>query len=94
MFPSWFQHMSTLVNHIVELPAPFLIFMPRTARVFGGVIQVGCHGASSPAAQRFLISAPFQIGFQILLILSGNLSFLNHLTILPAIWCLDDQFLR
>lgn len=31
---------------------------------------------------------------QVLLIMSGNLSFLNWLTILPAIWCLDDLFLQ
>ena len=34
------------------------------------------------------------ISFQFLLILSGNLSFLNYLTILPAIACFDDKFLR
>ena len=31
-----------------------------------------------------------QILFQILLILSGNLSFLNWLTVLPSIWFFDD----
>ncbi len=31
---------------------------------------------------------------QAILISSGNLSFLNHLTILPAIFCLDDGVLR
>ena len=34
------------------------------------------------------------ISFQFILILSGNLSFLNWLTILPAIACLDDNFLK
>lgn len=33
-----------------------------------------------------------QILFQVVLILSGNLSFLNWLTILPAIFCFDDKF--
>lgn len=28
-----------------------------------------------------------------MLISAGNLSFLNWLTALPAIWCLDDKFL-
>jgi hypothetical protein len=32
------------------------------------------------------------ISFQIVLILSGNLSFLNWLTILPALACFDDSF--
>lgn len=33
-----------------------------------------------------------QIVFQIILILSGNLSFLNWLTILPSICCFDDKY--
>jgi len=34
----------------------------------------------------------FQILFQSVLIASGNLSFLNWLTALPAIFCFDDAF--
>lgn len=34
------------------------------------------------------------IAFQVVLILSGNLSFLNWLTIVPCLACLDDAFLR
>ena len=34
------------------------------------------------------------IAFQVFLIMSGNLSFLNWLTIVPCIACLDDQFLQ
>jgi hypothetical protein len=33
------------------------------------------------------------VAFQVLLIASGNLSFLNYLTIVPALACLDDRFL-
>src|ERR1700743_1623708 len=32
------------------------------------------------------------IGLQLILILSGNLSFLNWLTIIPALACIDDSF--
>ncbi len=32
--------------------------------------------------------------FQVLLIISGNLSFLNYLTIIPFLACFDDTFLR
>jgi len=39
------------------------------------------------------LAGVIQIGFQGILILSGNLSFLNWLTICPAITCLDDRFL-
>eukprot|EP00112_Aurelia_sp_Birch-Aquarium-sp1_P001317 Seg1139.5 transcript_id=Seg1139.5/GoldUCD/mRNA.D3Y31 product="Lipase maturation factor 1" protein_id=Seg1139.5/GoldUCD/D3Y31 len=34
-----------------------------------------------------------QILFQVVLIISGNLSFLNWLTILPSLCCFDDRFL-
>src|SRR5207244_4899745 len=32
--------------------------------------------------------------FQVILIISGNLSFLNFLTIIPFLACFDDTFLR
>jgi hypothetical protein len=41
-----------------------------------------------------LVAAAAMIGFQVVLILSGNLAFLNWLTIVPAIACLDDAALR
>jgi hypothetical protein len=34
------------------------------------------------------------IGFQVALIVSGNLAFLNWLTMIPALACFDDQLLR
>ncbi|CEM27126.1 unnamed protein product [Vitrella brassicaformis CCMP3155] len=37
-----------------------------------------------------LIAGGSQVIFQVVLILSGNLSFLNWLTILPSIFCFDD----
>jgi len=40
-----------------------------------------------------ITGACMQIAFQFVLIFSGNLSFLNWLTIVPAILCLDDVFL-
>ena len=40
------------------------------------------------------IAGLVMISFQILLIISGNLSFLNWLTIVPFIACLDDGLLR
>jgi len=36
----------------------------------------------------------FFLILQGMLIACGNLSFLNHLTMLPALWCLDDQFFQ
>ena len=42
----------------------------------------------------FLVNCPPCCSVQVALILSGNLSFLNWLTILPAIFCFDDLSLR
>jgi hypothetical protein len=39
------------------------------------------------------IAGALMLVFQITLILSGNLSFLNYLTIVPILACFDDQFL-
>lgn len=39
-----------------------------------------------------MINGSFQILFQLILISTGNLSFLNWLTILPSIWFFDDNF--
>jgi hypothetical protein len=62
-----------LVNHAVELLAPFFAFGPRRARHVAGAAM---------------------IGFQVSLILSGNLSFLNWLTLTVALACLDDGAFR
>ncbi len=40
------------------------------------------------------IAGCVMIGFQLVLILCGNLSFFNWLTIVPALACLDDRFWR
>jgi len=39
------------------------------------------------------VAGLFLVAFQVMLILSGNLSFLNWLTIVPALACFDDRFL-
>ena len=70
--PRWFQEGGVVVNHAVELVAPFFVFGPRRARYAAGAAI---------------------IGFQAILIASGNLSFLNWLTIAPAIACFDDALL-
>ncbi|GEP42272.1 lipase maturation factor family protein [Brevifollis gellanilyticus] len=40
------------------------------------------------------IAGVLMIGFMVTLIITGNLSFLNWLTIIPALACLDDSFWR
>ena len=69
--PAKWHQFEVLMNHFVELVAPWLLLIPICGfRRAGGWIQ---------------------IMFQLVLITSGNLSFLNWLTMVPAILCLDDE---
>lgn len=45
----------------------------------------------APVRALSLLGGGIQTGFQLAIIISGNLSFLNYLTILPFIWCFDDR---
>jgi hypothetical protein len=64
-----------LINHFVELIAPWLLIIPG--------LPVGWRRAGGL----------MQLVFQSVLISSGNFSFLNWLTMVPAIACLDDALL-
>jgi lipase maturation factor 1 len=67
--PLWFQKVSCVGTFAIELGAPFLIFLPRRIRFFGG------------AAIAFL---------QILILLTGNYTFFNWLTLALCLLLLDD----
>lgn len=74
MPPLWHK-VEVLINHFVELVAPWLLVVPGLPvplRRAGGIIQ---------------------LIFQSVLVTSGNLSFLNWLTMVPAIMCFDDALL-
>jgi len=71
--PLWFQKWSCVGTFAIELGAPFLIFLPRRIRFFGG------------AAIAFL---------QILILLTGNYTFFNWLTLALCLLLLDDFVLR
>ncbi|KAL1498562.1 hypothetical protein AB1Y20_013881 [Prymnesium parvum] len=63
---------------VVELLTPPLLLLP---------------GAAPPLVGVRTAAAVVQIAFQLVLIASGNLAFLNWLTIVPAFFCLPDAFL-
>ena len=71
--PLWFQKASCAAMFAIELGAPFLIFLPRRIRFFGG------------AAIAFL---------QILILLTGNYTFFNWLTLALCLLLLDDFVLK
>jgi hypothetical protein len=71
--PHWVHAAGVLLNHGVELVAPWFVFTPwKRAR---------------------WAAAAAMVFFQGTLIASGNLSFLNWLTIVPALACFDDEAL-
>jgi hypothetical protein len=76
---SWYFHWmpasvhraGVLVNHIVELCVPWLLFLPQPFAAIGAILT---------------------ILFQLVLIVSGNLSWLNWLTVVLCIPLIDDRW--
>ena len=77
---SWYFHHLPLWFHRVEVVFNHLVELIAPLFVFG------------PRRARHVAGAAI-VAFQVLLILSGNLSFLNWLTIAVAVACFDDGFL-
>jgi len=75
--PVWVHRGGTWTNHVVELVAPWLLLLPPITRRLRGLGVLG---------------GLLQLAFQSMLMASGNLSFLNVLTCVPALWCFDDAF--
>lgn len=100
--PCW-RDLTCLYYHYETqpIPNPFsrtLHFMPHWFQKFGALwnhfIELVVPWFSfGPRAARH-VAGLLLISFQVILILSGNLSFLNWLTIVPFIACLDDSLLR
>lgn len=96
--PCW-RDLTCLVYHYETQPVPsplsWLIhqaprFVHQVGVLFNHLVEmVAPFFAFGPRRARRVAGVLF-ITFQVVLILSGNLSFLNWLTIVPAIACLDD----
>ena len=71
--PASVHHAGVVINHVVELGLPFLLFTPQPVAGIAGLVT---------------------IAFQLVLIASGNLSWLNWLTIALAIPTVPDGWLR
>nr|XP_005993174.1 PREDICTED: lipase maturation factor 1 isoform X3 [Latimeria chalumnae] len=85
--PWWFHQFETLVNHFIELIVPFFVFMGRRMCITHGILQILFQMEVIEASLIFFTVA------KVVLIISGNLSFLNWLTIVPSIACFDDASL-
>jgi hypothetical protein len=99
--PCW-RDLTCLYYHYETQPIPnplswYAHFAPRWFHrcgvVFNHVTELGMPWlAFGPRFARH-IAGVTMVCFQIFLILSGNLSFLNYLTIVPVLACFDDEFL-
>ena len=99
--PCW-RDLTCLVYHYETQPNPspvswLLHQMPRSGHVVGAIFN---HAVELGAPLLLLGPRPARrtagvlfVAFQALLIVSGNLSFLNWLTIVPALACFDDDLL-
>ena len=95
------RDLTCLVYHYETQPVPnplsaLLHFMPVWFHKIGVLFNYVCEliapfFAFGPRRPRH-VAGVLMVSFQLALILSGNLSFLNWLTIIPALACFDDAF--
>src|SRR5437867_2085859 len=99
--PCW-RDLTCLYYHYETQPIPnplsrYLHFMPKRVHQAGALFNhvselVAPWFAFHPQRARHAAGA-VMLAFQVTLILSGNLSFLNWLTIVPILACFDDSLL-
>jgi len=100
--PCW-RDLTCLYYHYETQPIPnplsrVLHFMPRWFHKLGALYNhlaelVAPWFSFGPRLARHLAGV-LMLSFQVILIASGNLSFLNWLTIVPILACFDDSLLR
>jgi hypothetical protein len=97
------RELTCLSTHYLTQPIPnplsrTLHFMPlwfhKGGALFNHLVELVCPWLAFWPRRARLVAGSLMVAFQVILILSGNLSFLNYLTIVPALACFDDAFLR
>jgi hypothetical protein len=78
--------------------SPWFHHLPHSVHAFGVVFNnvvelVAPWFVFGPRPLR-LVAGCLMLAFQVVLVASGNLAFLNWLTIIPVLACFDDDFLR
>jgi Lipase maturation factor len=99
--PCW-EDLSCLATHFETQPLPNPLsraahLLPDGVLAFGVIVNhvselIAPLFVFGPRRAR-LIAGLVMVGFQLVLIATGNLSLLNWLTIVPILACFDDQFL-
>lgn len=76
--------------------SPYFHFMPewfhKAMVLFNHWVELGAPWLMVMGKRLCAVGGFFMVSFQIFLILSGNLSFLNWLTLIPILACFDDGF--
>lgn len=100
--PCW-RHLTCLAFHYETQPLPnpaswYLSQLPMAVHKLGGAVTLFCElvvpfGYFIPGPVAWIAGA-VTIGFQGMLIMSGNLSWLNYITIVIAFSCFDDRIWR
>jgi hypothetical protein len=100
--PCW-RDLTCLAYHYETQPIPspisrYLHFAPlgfhKIETAWNHFIELVVPWFSFGPRQARHIAGVLLVSFQVFLIISGNLSFLNYLTIIPFLACFDDTFLR
>jgi lipase maturation factor len=100
---SCWRDLTCLAYHYETQPIPnplsrTLHFMPlwfhRGGCLFNHLVELGCPWLLFSPRRLRHAAGLLMLLFQIILILSGNLSFLNYLTIVPILACFDDRLLE
>src|SRR5947199_461891 len=100
--PCW-RDLTCLYYHYETQPIPspisrYLHFAPHWFHKFGTAwnhfIELVVPWFSFGPRRARHVAGVLLVSFQIVLIISGNLSFLNYVTIVPFLACFDDTFLR
>ncbi|NVB82263.1 MAG: lipase maturation factor family protein [Kofleriaceae bacterium] len=99
--PCW-RELTCLDWHFETQPipnplSPFFHYLPHAVLaggvVFNHIVEVVAPFFVFGPRRLRLVAGCMMAGFQIVLILSGNLAFLNWLTLVPVLACFDDDFL-
>jgi hypothetical protein len=100
--PCW-RDLTCMAYHYETQPIPnpisrYLHFLPlwfhKFETLWNHFIELICPWFSFGPRTARHVAGILLVAFQVFLIISGNLSFLNYLTIIPFLACLDDTLLR
>lgn len=91
--PHWFHRGGVLFNYLAELVAPWWLWGDAIPAVMGWAGTAALAVARGSRLVRHAAGG-IMLLLQVVLILSGNLSFLNYLTIVPILACFDDSLLK